>query len=95
MRAICMSGMGNGVPAPLPALCGSHRTSAVRSIPQRIIRRLCVEAGLTPDQFVQLAIDYAPFIVPIGRDLWAWAWPKLRDYFVAPPERLRTLSTRR
>jgi hypothetical protein len=39
------------------------------------------EQGVTPDQFVQLAIDYAPLIVPIGHDLWAWAWPKLRDYF--------------
>lgn len=37
--------------------------------------------GVSPDQFVEIIIKYAPLIVPIGRDLWAWAWPKLRDYF--------------
>jgi hypothetical protein len=37
--------------------------------------------GVSPDQFVEVLIKYAPLIVPIGRDLWAWAWPKLRDYF--------------
>jgi hypothetical protein len=26
-----------------------------------------------------LAIKYSPLINRIGQDLWAWAWPKLRD----------------
>jgi hypothetical protein len=37
--------------------------------------------GVSPDQFVDLLIKYAPLIVPIGSALWTWAWPKLRDYF--------------
>jgi hypothetical protein len=31
--------------------------------------------------FVVLAIKYSPLVVPIGLDLWRWAWPKLRDHF--------------
>jgi hypothetical protein len=39
------------------------------------------EQPVAAELWVVLAIKYAPLIVPIGRDLWAWAWPKLRDYF--------------
>ena len=58
---------GITLPAPLP--------------PDVITAESVSVQGLSPDQFVEILIKYAPLIVPIGRDLWAWAWPKLRDYF--------------
>jgi TIR domain len=39
------------------------------------------EQPVAAELFVVLAIKYAPLMVPIGTDLWRWAWPKLRDYF--------------
>ena len=39
------------------------------------------EQPVAAELFVVLAIKYAPLVVPIGLDLWKWAWPKLRDYF--------------
>jgi hypothetical protein len=39
------------------------------------------EQPVAGELFVILAIKYAPLAVPIGLDLWKWAWPKLRDYF--------------
>lgn len=39
------------------------------------------EQPVAAELFVILAIKYSPLVVPIGLDLWTWAWPKLRDYF--------------
>jgi hypothetical protein len=39
------------------------------------------EQPVAAELFVVLAIKYSPLIVPIGLDLWRWAWPKLKDYF--------------
>ena len=49
--------------------------------PDAIEPKVLPSQGVSPDQFVEVLIKYAPLIVPIGRDLWSWAWPKLRDYF--------------
>lgn len=49
--------------------------------PNAITAEAAPGQGMSPDQFVEILIKYAPLIVPIGHDLWAWAWPKLRDYF--------------
>lgn len=35
--------------------------------------------GVGAELFVILAIKYSPLVVVIGKDLWAWAWPKVRD----------------
>jgi hypothetical protein len=39
------------------------------------------EQPVAGELLVILAIKYSPLVVPIGLDLWTWAWPKLRDYF--------------
>lgn len=59
-------------------------------------RGITIPPGMTPDAittknvtgqaaaadlYIELAISYAPLVVPIATDLWAWVWPKLRDYF--------------
>jgi hypothetical protein len=46
------------------------------------------------EQFVELAIKYAPLIVPIGQALWAWAWPKLRACFGCSRSQAWTLIVR-
>jgi hypothetical protein len=35
--------------------------------------------GVGAEVFIILAIKYSPLVVVIGKDLWAWAWPKIRD----------------
>ncbi len=41
-----------------------------------------VPAGGQPvaaQALITLAINYSPLVVLVGKDIWAWAWPKLRD----------------
>jgi hypothetical protein len=37
------------------------------------------EQGVGAEVAVILAIKYSPLLVVMGKDLWAWAWPKIRD----------------
>ena len=37
--------------------------------------------AVNADDFIQLAVDYSPVLAPIGKQLWEWAWPKLRSKF--------------
>lgn len=50
--------------------------------PADVVRlRALTSQAVSADDFVQLAVDYSPLFVPIGRQLWDWAWPKLRNKF--------------